>query len=46
MAENKELLVASTGELAGDFNWMTSKCDIAKAGWRIFRPEVYEINLV
>jgi len=31
---------------AGDFNTYTSKCDLAKNGWALFRPDVYELKLM
>ena len=40
------MLIGANGEPAGDFSLYASKCDLFKAGWKLFRPEAYDFNLV
>ena len=42
-----EILVGkTTKQSAGDFNKYTSKCDMKRDGWKLFRPEAYDIKLM
>ena len=40
------MLIGKGGKAAGDFSLYTNKCDLFKAGWKMFRPELYEFSLV
>jgi len=40
------MLIGANGEPAGDFSLYASKCDLFKAGWKLFRPEAYDFSLV
>ena len=40
------MLIGANGKAAGDFSVFESKCDLFKAGWKLFRPEAYDFNLV
>ena len=41
-----DYFVQPNGKPAGDFNLYNNKCELLNAGWKIFRPESYEFNLV
>jgi len=43
---SKEMLVGISGKSAGDFTQYQSKCDLFKDGWKLFRPEAYDILLM
>ena len=38
--------MGADGKAAGDFSLYKNKCDLFKAGWKLFRPEAYDFNLV
>jgi hypothetical protein len=40
------MLIGVDGKAAGDFSVYASKCDLFKAGWKLFRPEAYDFSLV
>ncbi len=40
------MLIGANGDPAGDFSLYPSKCDLFKAGWKLFRPEAYDFSLV
>ena len=42
------MLVAAdaSGKPAGDFTKFGSKCEVLDAGWKLFRPDAYDFNLV
>jgi len=40
------MLIGVGGKAAGDFSSYANKCELFKAGWKMFRPEVYEFGLV
>ena len=40
------MLIGKGGKAAGDFSLYADKCQLFTAGWKMFRPEVYEFNLV
>jgi len=40
------MLIGANGKAAGDFSLYGSRCDLFKAGWKLFRPEAYDFNLV
>ena len=45
-ASEPAFLGAKTKKSAGDFDLYTSKCDLKLNGWKLLRPELYEIKLM
>jgi hypothetical protein len=40
------MLVGISGKSAGDFTKYESKCDLFNDGWKLFRPEAYDLLLM
>ena len=40
------LLVGEDGKAAGDFSNYETTCEVLKGGWKLFRPDVYEFELI